>query len=127
MAKVDKQILGHQQGMAYAYKIASEQGVEALAKEIKFRGLTNMPITVPKSTVDKAVEQIKITTTETFLIMLCAVLRDEFGFGQQRVQRAVDAFNKKCDCLAEDYCTWQDYIDVIEEELGIHLSIGKEV
>lgn len=124
---IDKQILGHQQGMAYAYKIVSERGVEALAEEIKFRGLTNVPITVPRSAIDKSIAQIKQTTLETFLIMLCAVLHDEFDMGQVRVQRAVDAFNRKVECLADNYCTWQDYVDVIKEELNINLTLGKEV
>lgn len=126
MAK-DKQLIGHNQGMAYAYKIITEcepgKEREALAKEIKMRGLTNVPITVPKRIIDDAVAQIKVNTLQTVLVMLVAVLHDEFGFGQKRCQQAIDRFNAKAECLADDYCDWQDYIDVIKEELGITLSI----
>lgn len=126
MAK-DKQIIGHNQGMAYAYKIITEcepgKEREALAKEIKMRGLTNVPITVPKRIIDDAVAQMKVNTLQTVLVMLVAVLHDEFGFGQKRCQQAIDRFNAKAECLADDYCDWQDYIDVIKEELGITLSI----
>lgn len=126
MAK-DKQLIGHNQGMAYAYKIITEcepgKEREALAKEIKMRGLTNVPITVPKRIIDDAVAQIKVNTLQTVLVMLVAVLHDEFGFGQKRCQQAIDRFNAKAECLADDYCDWQDYMDVIKEELGITLSI----
>lgn len=121
--KVDKQIQGHREGMAYALKIVKEKGIEGLEKEIKFRGLMNVPITVPKKTVDDFVEEIKTTTLETVLIMTIAVLHDEFGFGQKRCQQMVDRFNSKAECLADDYCTWQDYIDVIQDEIGIELNI----
>ena len=34
------------EGMAYAYKIAKEGGMEALEREVKFRGLNNIPLNV---------------------------------------------------------------------------------
>lgn len=130
MAK-DRQLIGHQQGMAYAYKLITEcepgKERETLAKEIKMRGLTNVPITVPKRIIDEAVEEMKMNTLQTVLVMLVAVLHDEFGFGQKRCQQAIDRFNAKAECLAEDYCDWQDYIDMIREELGLTLSIDNMV
>lgn len=34
------------EGMAYAYKIVKEGGMEALEREVKFRGLNNIPLNV---------------------------------------------------------------------------------
>ena len=72
MAK-DRQLEGHKQGMAYAYQIITkcEPGKEreALAEEIKFRGLLNVPITVPRRTIEEAIEEMKLNTIQTMLAM----------------------------------------------------------
>ena len=46
MAKSTKEQQAYMNGMAYALKIAKEQGVEGLEKEIEFRGLVNLPLNV---------------------------------------------------------------------------------
>ena len=126
MAK-DRQLEGHKQGMAYAYQIITkcEPGKEreALAEEIKFRGLLNVPITVPRRTIEEAIEEMKLNTIQTMLAMQCMVLHDEFGFGKKRLQQAVERFNLKVDCLCEGYVTWQDYIDTLKDEVDIELEI----
>ncbi len=126
MAK-DRQLEGHKQGMAYAYQIITkcEPGKEreALAEEIKFRGLLNVPITVPRRTIEEAIEKMKLNTIQTMLAMWCMVLHDEFGFGKKRLQQAVERFNLKVDCLCEGYVTWQDYIDTLKDEVDIELEI----
>ena len=33
--------------------------------------------------------------------------------------------NFKAECIGEDYCTWEDYIQVIKEELNFDLGIRK--
>ena len=119
----DKLLEGHMQGLAYALKIVREGGVEALEKEIKMRGITNIPITVPKSVIDKAIKNIKNQTCDTFCILMCCVLRDEFGFGHDRLQRVIDRFNLKAECLADEYVTWEDYIQAMKEEVGLDMVI----
>lgn len=123
MAKIDKQGQWHREGMAFAFKVAKEKGFEGLEQEIRFRNITKCPITIPKSAMDDFINEVKTTTLETVLIMTIAVLHDEFGFGQKRCQQMVDRFNKKAECLADDYCSWRDYIDMIKEEIGIELNI----
>ena len=56
---------------------------------------------------------------------MIATLHDEFGFGEKRIQRAIDRFNFKAECLADDYCSWDDYIQTIKDELGIICDIRK--
>lgn len=122
MAKNDF-MTGRNEGMLYAYNYAKEHGLDALEKEIKFRRITNLPIPVDKKAVDEFILNVKNQTTDTFIVLLAATLHDEFGFGEKRVQRAIDRFNFKAECLGDEYVTWQDMIENIKEELNIQLSI----
>lgn len=104
MAK-DKFIEGRNEGMLFALKIAEEKGIEELKKECKMRGLTNLPTAVPKKALDEFTNNVKMQMVDTFKILLAATLRDEFGFGRERIWRALNNFSNKAECLADDYCT----------------------
>jgi hypothetical protein len=125
MAKESKEDLARREGMAYALKVAKEKGIEGLEEEIKFRGITKIPVGVPRSACDEAINKIKLNTIDTITILFAATLRDEFDFGTKRIQRALNRFNDKAEHIIGDYCTWDDYIQVIQEELGITLAIRK--
>ena len=75
--------------------------------------------------LDDMVERVKLNTLDTVLILAAVTLRDAFEFGEKRIQRFVDKFNEKAECLMDDYCTWEDNIKVLEEETNIHLSIRR--
>ena len=89
------------------------------------RNAINLPIPVSREALNECINNIKNNTVDTFIILLIATLRDEFGFGEKRVQRAVDRFYYKAECIADDYCAWEDYINTVKEELGIECSIRK--
>lgn len=125
MAKESKEEIARREGMTYALRIAKEKGIEGLEEEIKFRGITKIPLSVSRSACDDAINRIKLNTIDTITILFAATLRDEFDFGTKRVQRALDRFNDKAENIIGNYCTWDDYIQVIQEELGITLSIRK--
>ncbi len=46
MGNMNKERRAYMDGMAFAFKIAKESGIEGLEKEIEFRGLTNVPLNV---------------------------------------------------------------------------------
>lgn len=123
MAKMNKEEKLRHEGMAYAFKVAKEKGIEGLEEEIRFRGATSIPIAVSRQTCDEAINRIKDHTVDTMMVLCTATLHDEFGFGQKRVQRFLDRFDLKTSCLVEGYVTWQELIDNIKEELDITLSI----
>lgn len=60
---------------------------------------------------------------DTVKILSVATLHDEFGFGTQRCDRFIKRFNKKAECIMDDMASWNDYIKMIKEELGIELGI----
>lgn len=122
MAKNDF-MAGRNEGMLYAYNYAKEHGLDALENEVRLRNLTNIPTQVSRKAIDECVMKIKDNTCDTFVILMASVLHDEFGFGEKRVQRALDRFMLKSECIVYDYVTWQDMIENIKEELNIQLNI----
>ena len=113
------------EGMSYALRIAKEKGIEELEKDLNMRKVVDLPIPVSKKALEECIDNIKNNTVDTFVILMIATLHDEFCFGEKRIQRAIDRFNFKAECLAEDYCSWDDYIQTIKDELGIICDIRK--
>lgn len=124
MAK-DKFMEGRNEGMLFALRIAEEKGIEGLKDEIRFRHLTSLPTAVPRKALNECVENIKMNVVDTFTLLTVATLHDEFGFGQKRCQQFIKRFEEKTDCLVDDYCSWEDYIRAIKEELNLTLDIRK--
>lgn len=118
---------GRNDGLAMALRIAEEDGVEGLRKEIKFRGVTGIHTTLAKKELDQASKQIKEMTLDTMIVLAVATLHDEFDFGQKRCQRFMDRLELKAGCLIDDLATWTDYIKAIKDEIGLELSIRENL
>lgn len=130
MNKMREYERGREDGLSLALRIAKEGGIEALEREIKFRGITGIHTSLASKDLDKASEQIKEITLDTFTVMSVAVLHDEFGFGEKRCQRYMDGINKAAEYIVDGLATWPDYISAIKEEIGLDLRIrwdGREV
>ena len=116
---------GRNDGLAMALTIAEREGIPALREEIRFRGVTNIHTSIAKKELNEASQKIKEMTLDTMLVLAVATLHDEFDFGTKRCQRFIDRMIQKADCILDDMSTWQDYIDAIEAEMGIRLSIRR--
>lgn len=123
MARIDKEEQARREGMAYALLIAKEKGIDALEEDLKMRNAIGLPVGVDRKALNQFTENVKFNTVDTMVILMAVTLHDEFGFGEKRVQRAIDRFMFKANCLDEDYTTWQEQIEILKEELGIELSI----
>ena len=123
MARIDKEEQARREGMAYALRIAKEKGIDALEEDLKMRNAIGLPVGVDRKALNQFTENVKFNTVDTMVILMAVTLHDEFGFGEKRVQRAIDRFMLKANCLDEDYTTWQEQIEILKEELGIELSI----
>lgn len=118
---------GRNDGLAMALRIAEEDGIEGLRKEIKFRGVTGIHTTLAKKELDQASKQIKEMTLDTMIVLAVATLHDEFDFGQKRCQRFMDRLELKAGCLIDNLATWPDYIKAIKDEIGLELSIRENL
>ena len=125
MAKINEYMAGREDGLQLALTIVKERGIEGLEEEIRFRNITGIHTLLDKKSLETATRKIKEMTVDTFTVLSVATLRDEFDFGKKRCERFINRMNLKAECLLDDMVTWQDFIDNIEEEMGIKLRIRR--
>lgn len=126
MAKVDKKIHEYRMaGAAWILDIAKKDGIESAEKELERRGAEFIPMEINNVALKEFEERVKNNTIDTICLLSAATLRDEFGFGKERLKRFVERFNEKSDCICENYVTWNDMIEQMKEETGIDFNIRK--
>lgn len=123
MNKMREYERGREDGLDLAYRIVQQGGIEALKKELKFRGVTGIKTSLAAKDLGKAGEAIKEMTLDTITILALAVLHDDFGFGEKRCQKFMDGMDRGAQFLVEDLATWPDYIESIKEQMGIDVTI----
>lgn len=123
MSKMTDYQAGREDGLLLAERIVKEGGLERLQEEIKYRGITGVHTQLAKKEIEKASEVIKMTTVDTILLLALSTVRDEFGFGEKRMQRLINRMKKKATCLIGDMATWEDFRETIKEETGIEVNV----
>lgn len=127
MNKMREYERGREDGLDLAYRIVQQGGIEALKKELKFRGVTGIKTSLAAKDLGKALgkarEAIKEMTLDTITILALAVLHDDFGFGEKRCQKFMDGMDRGAQFLVDDLATWPDYIESIKEQMGIDVTI----
>lgn len=68
-------------------------------------------------------EQAMKEMLETVMLMSLCVLKDEFGFGEKRLNQFLDRYAEKTDCLAQGYVYWEDLQEEMIEKLGREFDI----
>lgn len=125
MARISKEERLRLEGMAQAYRIAQAKGIEGLKQDIEMRKATGIPVGVSQSAVDESISKLKENTIDTVRILAAMTLRDRFNFGKTRLERFVEYFNLKTECLEENFVTWEDMTKALKEETGITFEIRK--
>ena len=123
MGKIDAQMQARMDGMAYALRIAKREGIEGLEEELKRRGITRVNLPASHKEIDQELDKIKMQVLDTVLAMSCLVLRNEFCFGEKRLNRFKERFNFETSCLEDGHTTWADVLEMIRKETGIELQI----
>lgn len=123
MSKMTDYQAGREDGLLLAERIVKEGGLERLQEEIKYRGITGVHTQLAKKEIEKASEVIKMTTIDTILLLALSTIRDEFGFGEKRMQRLINRMEQKATCLIGDIATWEDFRETIKEETGIEVNV----
>lgn len=123
MSKMTDYQSGREDGLLLAEKIVKEGGLERLQEEIKYRGITGIHTQLAKKEIEKASEVIKMTTIDTIILLALSTVRDEFGFGEKRMQRLINRMEKKATCLIGNMATWEDFRETIKEETGIEVNV----
>ena len=121
----NKEEQARMEGMAHALRMAKAKGIDGLEADLKMRNITGLPCAVSRAAMDECIMNIKYNVVDTFTILVAYTLHEKFGFGKTRLNRFIHDFNFQAECLDEDYCTWEDQIEILRQECGLDLSIRK--
>ena len=121
----NKEEQARMEGMAQALRIAKTKGIDGLEADLKMRNITGLPCAVSRAAMDECIMNIKYNVVDTFTILVAYTLHEKFGFGKTRLNRFIHDFNFQAECLDEDYCTWEDQIEILRQECVLDLSIRK--
>ena len=121
----NKEEQARMEGMAQALRIAKTKGIDGLEADLKMRNITGLPCAVSRAAMDECIMNIKYNVVDTFTILVAYTLHEKFGFGKTRLDRFIRDFNFQAECLDEDYCTWEDQIEILRQECGLDLNIRK--
>ena len=121
----NKEEQARMEGMAQALRIAKTKGIDGLEADLKMRNITGLPCAVSRAAMDECIMNIKYNVVDTFTILVAYTLHEKFGFGKTRLNRFIHDFNFQAECLDEDYCTWEDQIEILRQECGLDLIIRK--
>lgn len=131
MAKVGKEFEWRMQGILYAYKLAKEQGLEALEKDIRMRGFFQTPLTLGKAERENFILNVSTNLYATTLSVVCMVLHDQLGFGKKRLHRFKKHFDEVSeavfdfDKVGQHYVTLEDYAVYLNETYGLGLDVAR--
>lgn len=126
MSKLSKEELARFSGAEWMVRFIKEKGIEAAEKELEMRGVRGIPLAVKEGDLVRFSTREKKNTIATMILMACMTLRDEFGFGFDRMNRFIDRFNKKTECLVGKYVSWKDIQETIREETGLLIPLPDE-
>jgi hypothetical protein len=115
---------GRARGLELALDIVKKDGIEALEKEVQIRGRTgiNSPVSLKDLTV--ALPPLRRLIQEAYTVLVIETLHTELGFGPKRVDKFMERFYLKQECLVDGVVEWQDYIDAMYDEMGIQVETG---
>lgn len=126
MGKLSKEEVARYSGANWMIDYTKKNGLEAAEQELQKRGARQIPLALNRPDLERFEEYTKKNTIATVLMMAVMTLRDEFGFGTERINRFIDRFNNKTNCLCEGYVYWKDMQETIKEETGILIPLPDE-
>lgn len=127
----DKEYEARMQGMIYAYNKAKGEGIEALSRDIKKRGITKLTLTATERDMDYCFNQLSKNLYNNALTAVAYTLHDSFGFGKKRLQEFKKAFDKNVeatfdlDYIGEHYVRLEDYAIEINEKYDLGINVAQ--
>lgn len=115
-------------GLNAALLLCKKGGAEAIEEEIKFRNVHKFSLPLSKNEMLKAAEvtidEFQKNTIKNIEAMSLLVLMDEFDFKKEDLERFIDRYLLKTECLMTDeLVNWSTYEGIIREEAGIDIEL----
>lgn len=131
MGKVSKEFVWRMQGMAYAYKIAKEQGIEALEADIKARNFYRAPIKFSAKEIEEFKDFLCENLYHMMLTAVGMVLYDKWGFRKKRLLDFKAEFDKVTQSvfdfsmIGNHYVTMEDYAVYLNKEADLGIDVAR--
>lgn len=125
VSKQDYIMQGRNEGITFSVNTINEKGPDELIRIARQRKLVGLKTMIDPRLYERDLREAKRQMLDTILIMSIIVLKDEFDFGNKRLDRFRKRFNEKSECLETGNVTWIDLIEEIQEENGIELQLRK--
>lgn len=122
MSNLKKEEQMRREGMAYALRVAKERGVDGLEKELDRRNATEVPIRISTSQLKEFSQLVKHNVIFYMGVLTRGVLADKFDFDADQLKIFDENLNFRADCLTEDYTTWKDQIDTLNEDFNLGIK-----
>lgn len=131
MAKRDSEYEWRMQGMIYACNIAKEQGVEALERDIKKRGMLKAPLKFSQKQMDEFVEYCSHNLYANMFATMAYSLHELYGFGGERIKKLQEHIGKlvnnvmDMDYMGEHYIRLEDYAIELNEKYNLGIDVAR--
>lgn len=122
MSNLKKEEQMRREGMAYALRVAKERGIDGLEEELEKRNATEVPIRISTSQLKEFSQLVKHNVIFYMGVLTKGVLADKFDFDADKLKIFDENLNFRADCLTEDYTTWKDQIDTLNEDFNLGIK-----
>ncbi len=122
MSNLKKEEQMRREGMAYALRVAKERGIDGLEEELEKRNATEVPIRISTSQLKEFSQLVKHNVIFYMGVLTRGVLADKFDFDANQLKIFDENLNFRADCLTEDYTTWKDQIDTLNEDFNLGIK-----
>lgn len=122
MSNLKKEDQMRREGMAYALRVAKERGIDGLEEELEKRNATEVPIRISTSQLKEFSQLVKHNVIFYMGVLTRGVLADKFDFDANQLKIFDENLNFRADCLTEDYTTWKDQIDTLNEDFNLGIK-----
>lgn len=120
MSKVNDIMRARNEGISYAYRMASEQGLEELKKEIEFRNISGISIIPSKGEMKANYEHMAMHATVVAISTAIVALKEEFEFSDYQAIQFKRKFDEKIQECLEDSNKLTEFVTKVEL-IGIKL------
>ena len=77
-------------GIGYALGIVREKGIEGLEEDVRFRNISKVSVAMSEDEYKDLTERMGKRISQVILTLAEITLRDEFGFGNSRLEKFAD-------------------------------------
>lgn len=111
----------YMEGMAFAYKIAKEQGLDALENEMKFRGVQNIPLNVNKAQLVAIAREWGKKELHIVAVASAATMVDDLKLPPGMCKEYLRYFNNRVSTYRDEPDSLEKDAENLNRNIGLNL------